>query len=63
MYVDRDNEGAITATYGIRQREGQEQVPDDDAEVAAFLAKWAEPPAVANEPELEQRPWLTPPEE
>lgn len=36
MFVDRVN-GAITGAYARSQYDGQEEVPDDSADVAAFL--------------------------
>jgi hypothetical protein len=41
-YVDR-NSGAITGVYACQQYQGQEEVADDAADVAAFLTK--KPPA------------------
>lgn len=37
MFVDRDSDGTITGSYVSAQREGQEEVADDAAELLAFL--------------------------
>lgn len=42
FYIDR-NEGAIVGIYSVRQREGQEMLPEDDDEVVAFRAAMVAP--------------------
>ena len=44
MFVDRDNDGVITAVYAEQQSEGQEEVENTSPELLAFLS----PTLVAN---------------
>jgi hypothetical protein len=37
MYIGRRDDGTIYGQWTVQQWEGQEELPDDDPEVVAFL--------------------------
>jgi hypothetical protein len=41
MFVDRDDSGTITAMYACQQRDDQEELPDDAADIAAFRHRFS----------------------
>ena len=42
MFVDRTN-GVITGAFNVAQHDGQEELPDDAAELVAFSSRITEP--------------------
>lgn len=43
MFVDRDGSGTIVASYNVAQREGHEEIDDDDAGLLSFIAAIVDP--------------------
>lgn len=37
MFIGRREDGTIYGLWTVRQWEGQEELPDDDSEIVAFL--------------------------